>query len=256
MNYIILTIQNSKRKMTLPLFIGSSLIAFGPVLAISYLIVLRRSQLTILSLCSAWIFMMTLIFSSVIWAIIVPLQTMYPLIMVISAVLQELSRYGIVKLYYYCYGILIDRGKKRLAGESNNKNRILPINNISAAISLGAGIAAIYSFMLYGHVGSKTLGVGTYYLETCKSMSIYIFHAISSCLLSLLHIMWTILAFDSYNKKSVLRGSVILITHLSALLITLLNSTNEGCISSIIFESVLVVLVGLYTLKIMQNGME
>ena len=86
--------------MTLPLFIGSSLIAFGPVLAISYLIVLRRSQLTILSLCSAWIFMMTLIFSSVIWAIIVPLQTMYPLIMVISAVLQELSRYGIVKLYY------------------------------------------------------------------------------------------------------------------------------------------------------------
>jgi gamma-secretase subunit APH-1 len=245
--------------MTLPLFIGSTLIAFGPVLSLSYFVVLQRSQLTILSLCSAWIFMITLIFSSVIWSIIVPIQNNYPLVMVLSVAFQELCRFGIIKVYYYCYETIVTR--KRLGQDdsdnhsTNNSNiQILPINNISAAISIGTGIAAIYSFMLYGHVGSKTVSAGTFYLESCKSMSIYILHACFCCSLSLLHVMWTVLAFDSYNKRSMLRSSVVVVSHLVALLITLLNTSNEGCITSILSELALVILVGFYTFKIIQQG--
>ena len=84
--------------MTLPLFLGASLIAFGPLLSLLYLVVLKRSQLTIIAICSAWVFMMAFIFSSVVWAVVKPLQSVYAYVMAMSVIFQTICRFGIVKL--------------------------------------------------------------------------------------------------------------------------------------------------------------
>ncbi len=231
--------------MTLPLFLGASLIAFGPLLSLLYLVVLKRSQLTIIALCSAWVFMMAFIFSSVVWAVVKPLQSVYAYVMATSVIFQTIYRFGIVKLYYYSYRKLLKVSSN--SGVSSTGAQILPFSELSAAVSVGVGTAGTYCFIIYGHVGSKTLGPGTIYLETCPTMSLYILHACLCCAMSLLHIMWSILSFDAWNRKSFVRGFVILVSHSAAVFATLFNGRKDGCIYSIITEIILVVVVGGWT---------
>ena len=165
---------------------------------------LKQSQLTIIALCSAWVFMMAFIFSSVVWAVVKPLQSVYAYVMAMSVIFQTICRFGIVKLYYYSYRKLLKVSSN--SGVSNASVQILPFSELSAALSVGVGTAGTYCFIIYGHIGSKTLGPGTIYIDTCPTMSLYILHACLCCAMSLLHIMWSILSFDAWNRKSFVRG--------------------------------------------------
>ena len=231
--------------MTLPLFLGTSLIAFGPLLSLLYFIVLRQSQLTIIALCSAWVFMLAFIFSSVVWTVIKPLQSVHAYVMLTSVIFQTVCRFGIVKLYYYSYRKLLKVSSN--SGVTSTSVQTLPLSELSAALSVGVGTAATYCFILYGHIGSKTLGPGTIYLDTCPTMSLYILHACLCCAMSLLHIMWSILSFDAWNRKSFIRAFVIFGSHAAAVFATLFNGREGGCIYSIITEIILVVIIGAWT---------
>ena len=59
--------------------------------------------------------------------------------------------------------------------------------------------------------------------------------------------MWSILSFDAWNRKSLVRGFVILVSHSAAVFATLFNGREDGCIYSIITEIILVVVVGGWT---------
>ena len=107
--------------------------------------------------------MMAFIFSSVVWAVVKPLQSVYAYVMATSVIFQTICRFGIVKLYYYSYRKLLKVSSN--SGVSSTGAQILLFSELSAAVSVGVGTAGTYCFIIYGHVGSKTLGPGTIYLE-------------------------------------------------------------------------------------------
>ena len=114
--------------------------------------------------------------------------------MATSVIFQTICRFGIVKLYYYSYRKLLKVSSN--SGVSSTGAQILPFSELSAAVSVGVGTAGTYCFIIYGHVGSKTLGPGTFILkpaQLCRFIScMLVFAALCHC-----YSCVSILSFDA-----------------------------------------------------------
>ena len=226
--------------MTVPLFLGCSLFAFAPAAAMCYLVVLQRPQLTIVAVSNGFVWLLSLLLCSLVWMIIPPLKDVYSYVVVVSVVVQELVRYGAILAYYK----VVEKIKARVS----QTERILPLTSLSASLSAGVGVAIMYSLVMYGQLGTIVLtSPGTYYRNECPSMSIYLSNALHCFLFSILHMVWMILGYDAFQRKSWHRGAVVFGTHLVASLLSLLSrQPNDGCVQSMISIAVVTVFVLAY----------
>ena len=234
--------------MSIPLFLGCTLIAFGPIFAFFYRIVLKRPQLTILAVASSFFWLLSLLLSSLVCSIPSLIEITW-LVAVLSVLIQEGFRYLFVKLYFYAF----EKVKFKLAGTRD----ILPLNDLSAAIASGVGTGTIYTLIMYGQVGSYTLTEpGTIYREICPSMSLYLTTALLCCFFSLLHVMLMVLAFHAYRRQSQFGGAIVLILHMAASFISFrTQAVKNGCVQSILGELLLVVISGFYlTVAVKRSG--
>jgi hypothetical protein len=179
-----------------------------------------------------------------VWVIIPPLQKVTWLVIILSVLIQEAGRYFTVKLYFYCF----EKVKAKLAGTRD----ILPLNDLSAAISGGVGTGAMYALTMYGQVGSYTLSEpGTVYTEMCPAVSLYLTTSLLCCFFSLLHVMLMILAFDAYREGSQFGSAMIVSFHMGASLISLRSQhVVNGCLQSVFGELVLSVICGAYLVAV------
>ena len=78
--------------MTVPVFLGCSVFAFAPAAVMCYLIVLQRSQLTIVAVANGFGWLVSLLLCSLVWMMIPPLKEVYAYVLVMSVLVQELVR--------------------------------------------------------------------------------------------------------------------------------------------------------------------
>ena len=206
---------------------------------------MQRPQLTILAVASSFFWLLSLLLSSMICSIPSVLEITW-LVAVLSVLIQEAGRYYSVKLYFHSF----EKMKAKFIGTRD----ILPLNDLSAAISGGVGTGAMYTLIMYGQVSSYTLvEPGTVYTEMCPAMSLYLTTALLCCFFSLLHVILMVLAFDAYREGSSVAGAMVLLFHFAASFVSFRSQEVEnGCLQSVLGELILSVMCGAYLAAIVK----
>lgn len=72
----------------------------------------RRSALLILTVCSAFFWLLAVFLSSLVWIAIPPLRTVHPFHQVVSVLIQEAVRFALVYTYVRCVGCAAPRCRR------------------------------------------------------------------------------------------------------------------------------------------------
>ncbi|KAH9521948.1 Aph1ap [Dermatophagoides farinae] len=227
-------------------FFGYCLIAFGPSLAMFCLVIANDPIRIIIMISACFFWLVSLLLSSILWTIVVPLKEYLLFGVTFSILFQETFRY----LFYQVLR-KAETGLQKVAEVGRNgSNEIQPkldTNRMQLSFVSGVGfgvMSGVFSLIniLADATGPGTVGLdgGSTYFFLCASLTTLAF--------ILLHICWTIILFkscDSGNKPFIL---FVLISHLAASYITFLNPSKLYAIS-IPMQYLLLVITFLVTLK-------
>jgi anterior pharynx defective protein 1 len=229
--------------MTLVLLAGSLLITFSPALALFILIITRSSQLVILSLGSAFFWLISILLTSIFWYIIPPLKTTYAFIIPFSVLFQEVFRW----LFWLIYDKAYNRGA--LANDPSKPSNFL------ASLAIGWGIGTASALILFASVVWHGSGPGFLPAPACPSLSLFYLSALTALLFTLLHMALSVLAFDAYTRRVWWRVAFVVLAHLTASYLTLLNEAGGSCYAALfsILGVVLVTAVILWRTVVTEN---
>ncbi|OQS02105.1 hypothetical protein THRCLA_05500 [Thraustotheca clavata] len=207
------------------LFFGSLMTAFGPIASLFLLVVAQRAQLVIVSITSAFFYLLGLLVAATIWSIIPPLQTSIQATIPIAIVLQEIFRYVFFVVYVRC-----ELAVKKVTTKQNQ----LPLNDLTTSFASGVGFALMRALMLYGTVlAASVQGEGAAFTETCPSIPLVFSSALSTLALTLMDVALMVVAFEGFRKKSIAHIAAVVLIHLGSGLSNLLNLNEVGCKASI-----------------------
>ncbi|KAK9762645.1 hypothetical protein K7432_011425 [Basidiobolus ranarum] len=215
-------------------FIGCMLTAYGPPSCIFILYVARNAQLVLLMMTSAFFWLISILFTSLIWYVAKPAQSNHAVTIFYSVLLQESFRV----LFY----ILMRRAESGLNVVSKNPKS--PLNKHSYAFVTGLGFGWVSGLVSYITLLAEALGPGMLPCISCPSVSLYFVSAIITALFTLLHITWMMLTFEGLvGSKSSYLFIWVIITHFGASYGTLLNSSNipNGCVYSILIALIFLI---------------
>ena len=187
----------------------------------------RRSHLSIIAVIAAFAWLLATTFAALLWICIPPLKNSNWWIILSGVSIHEIVRYIFVHLYYRTDKIL------------RQANERVPFTDESSALAAGVGYAAMSSLVLFGSVLADGFGPGTFFLESCGSMSVFVLQALTTGIVSPARIMWMVLGFRAYrrddsglrcsSKHSQLSGISLLLLHFSSGLASLMNQLNGMC---------------------------
>ncbi|KXS11656.1 Aph-1 [Gonapodya prolifera JEL478] len=192
--------------MTALSFFGCLLTAYGPALVIFFGYVARDPTLTILSISSAFFWLLSLLLSALIWRIVAPLQSSLPFSVVVGVISQELFRW----LYY----MLLSRANSLF--DLVSKHPTSPLNFPTRSLVAGFGFGAANSLVTYVSSLAQSAGPGVVVARACGGISMFFLSAILTSLFTLLNIAWNVVAFEGYRTRSWWRVAFVAVTHLGA----------------------------------------
>ena len=110
-------------------------------------------------------------------------------------------------------------------------------SNIEIALAIGVGTSFVYALVNVVPVILEGAGPGTIFAPGCP-MSIYHAFSVQGLFFVLFHILWTIMGFLAYEKRSVLQTIMLLCWHFAASAVTALNKDINcdiafGCLAAI-----------------------
>lgn len=117
-----------------------------------------------------------------------------------SLFFQELSRW----LFWYLYSISL-RSKLMESKQKSSK--------LGEEISIGAGVAAAHGIIMFGSILWDSRGPGSYYIPSCPRISLFLSSSITTCLISILDIFWTIIAYEGYRSRSYAKIVFVWVAH-------------------------------------------
>lgn len=201
--------------------VGCGLLAYAP--GCSLLILLsKRPQLIIVSLAAGFAWLFSSLLTSILWWFIhLSEHSVWPVIIIMSVLLQELFRYILI-LAYRKTEVLIQRS-------SPHSNQAFPLNDLSSGLAAGVGFGLMHSLLLYGSVLAASGGSGVYFDDSCPTIPLILVSALTSLAFFILDIIWMCLGFIADRYRSVILASVIVALHLFAGLVTLTNINPSGC---------------------------
>ena len=165
------------------LFFGSIFTAYGPTTVLFFMVVSQRAQLVILSLASAFTWLVSILIVATLWQIIPPLQDSIWATVPLSVVVQSIARVGI----FYGYS----KGELLIAKVATSPSAF-PLNDPTSALSAGVGFGLMSSLMLYGGVVASSLnGRGAVFSESCTSVPLLFVSGMRR---------YPILVFGNWNK--------------------------------------------------------
>eukprot|EP00455_Lapot_gusevi_P056681 TRINITY_DN9482_c0_g1_i2.p1 TRINITY_DN9482_c0_g1~~TRINITY_DN9482_c0_g1_i2.p1 ORF type:complete len:239 (-),score=50.84 TRINITY_DN9482_c0_g1_i2:21-737(-) len=214
-------------------FFGCLFIAYGPAAALFFMIVAKKAQLVIVSVSSAFCWLVSIMFAATIWFIIPPLRDSYGFFLPIGVLFQEVGRYVFFRLYH--------KAESSFSVVATN-GVLFPMTDLSSALAAGLGFGLTHSVLMYGSVLAAASGPGTLYSSNCPQMSTFTLSALNSLWYTLSHVCWMIVAFDGFRRQSLLGIFYVVFAHLLASLLTLLNLTSNGCVVSLPLEFVLLLI--------------
>ncbi|ORX48138.1 Aph-1 [Piromyces finnis] len=232
-------------------YLAYLLIAYGPSITIFILYISRSAQLVILVVSSAFFWLISILISSIYW-FIANLVFKYEklenansdkdyykriiylmLISVLSVFTQELFRWLFWKL--------LNKAEAGLNAMSEKPKS--PLNKYHFSFASGLGFGVMSGLVSYSTVLADSLKPGTILCGACPTMPMPFIAALITSIFVLLHIVWSIIAFNAFEKKEKLLIAWVFIGHLMASLATILTYTDRmkfGCpICFVILVSIL-----------------
>lgn len=230
--------------MTLPEFFGCAFLAFGPPLAMFTMTIAQDPIRVIILVAAAFVWLCSLLISSLVWFILVPLREYTAIGMIISILIQEAFRYGIYRV--------LRETENGLQLVSDN-SRIVENKHILAYVSgLGFGImsgAFALVNILADSVGPATIGLlggHQYFLLTSSAQAL--------CMI-LLHTFWSVIFFNAVDNQSRVHIGYVIISHLLVSCITLLNSAQMYTIT-LVSSYVITILTGILAFRVVGGSSE
>lgn len=192
--------------------IGYILLAFSPAFAIFYKFIIADPLRIILFAFGAFFWLLSLLFSSLLWFILVPLRGKLFIFVIFSILIQELSRITLFVLIKRA-----QRGLSFMAASDHHKHGVHTLYNarhmLAVVCGIGMGTMAAY-FAIINVVadfwGEGTVGLPATVPEISEQFEVKlnvedqyfpITYAISACFLTLCHVFWTIVLWDACHKE-------------------------------------------------------
>lgn len=225
---------------SLALSFGCALVAFCPSLTLFFLLVNRKTHLTIIAIISAFFHLLSVLISSIFY---LPLRLLnrdnaknkldWLYIMLTSIALQTVCRYFLVKLYRIVEAFLLsvlEKGREdqdhpnsserrtyrfyenkkiHINNSSTGLNNIDPVvqlklelNDVTCALASGIGFGGMHAVILYGTLlVSQVHEKGTLFQPSCERFPSLIPTAVITCLFSILDVIWMLIFFYGIRKK-------------------------------------------------------
>ncbi|GIL51355.1 hypothetical protein Vafri_7357 [Volvox africanus] len=207
-------------------FFGLFFLGLGPGIAFFLVVLARKSFLVLLSLFSAFLWLVVLLITSAIFRGFVPLdpeQGPYAGMLVASVVIEEAVRYGVWRLHRKTLEPL-----ESMARSSGHRFSVL--DKLYMALAWGYGHAASHAVFFFLSFLPLTADDGTYYNSACPQMSIFLVGALYSLSFGLILTSLMVIAFDGYMERNVLHIAVVPLLHMGASCQTLYNLKENGCL--------------------------
>jgi len=213
---------------------GCGFLAFGPCASLLFLLAYQKAQLVIVVTTSAFAFLLSALFSSMVWWIFdrVGLDLGGVVILLPSVIFQFLMRCGFVSLYHKVEEVIeasIDRHaeqqreeqqRQRRNGANNNNNNNnntndgedswadsarlrLELNDWSCGLAAGTGFGGMHAFLLFGTLlASESGNYGTLFQESCPGIPSLLLSALNAFFFSILDIAWMLFTFFGMRRRA------------------------------------------------------
>lgn len=219
--------------MTLLVFFGCALIAFGPAFAMFVLTVARDHQQVIVLIASAFFWLISLLISSIWWTIVSPLKTQLAFGITFSVIFQELLRFAYYKL--------IKKADEGLLSMINHQTALRK-HRIAYVAGLGYGVMSGLFAMV--NVLADITGPGSMGLHGDPQNFLIVSAFLTLCFV-LLNTFWSVIWFDAWDNRKYVNILAVVVTHLFVSLMTLLNAQRQYVASLVCAYLTMVAMGGL-----------
>ncbi|GBG30301.1 Gamma-secretase subunit APH-1B [Hondaea fermentalgiana] len=227
-------------------FLGVVIFSFGPAAALFFGVLARRAQLVLLAVSAAFMCVMSMVASGVLWYVIKPLQEEASGIIVIGVIFQELFRWALLALY-----LRADKHIFELIEHKKDHKKLL--NDFSSSVAMGSGFGIMSTVLLYGGVLEASLVDGDYFTAACPNISGFVVSSLLCLLYQVMHIALTIVTLDALRRSQretshptailTVRMLLVLVLHLLVSLLSVMNGDMDlGCKAGMSLQSFSVLL--------------
>lgn len=199
--------------MTVMEFFGCTFLAFGPPFAMFVFTIAHDPVRIIILIAAAFFWLVSLLLSSLLWIIVVPLRKDLVFGLIFSVLFQEVFRYLIYKI--------LRKAENGLKKVTDNSATLIENKHILAYVS-GLGFGIMSGAFSLVNVIADAVGPGTMGLKSGNEMFFLTSSALSLCFI-ILHTFWSVIFFRACDIKNYLQIGFVVIAHLVASLLTLLN---------------------------------
>ncbi|CAM4625063.1 gamma-secretase subunit APH-1B isoform X2 [Caretta caretta] len=225
--------------MTAAVFIGCSLIAFGPALALCVCTIAAEPLRLVFLIAGGFFWLVSLLLSSLVWFIAVQIGGSNS-----ASVKRNLLIFGVVfsvllqEVFRFAYYKLLKKANKGLTTISQEETIPISVRQLSYVSGLGFGImSGIFSLV---NILTDSLGPGTVGIYG-DSPQYFVASAFMTLAIVLLHIFWGIVFFDACEKKKWWALALVILSHLLVSGLTFLNPQYEG---SLVPSYIIMMLMG------------
>lgn len=215
---------------------GCGLLAFGPTASLLFLLAYQKAQLIIVVTTSAFAFLLSALFASMVWWIFdtVGLDLGGVVILLPGVLFQFLMRYYFVSIYHKVEKVIetsIEQHAQQVQqqqqstqnGEAANDGEEtwtesarlrLELNDWSCGLAAGTGFGGMHAFLLYGTLLASEAGnLGTLYQDSCPGIPSLLVSALNAFFFSILDIIWMLLTFFGMRRRAQADGEEVEISH-------------------------------------------
>jgi len=210
--------------MTVLAFFSCALTAYSPALALFIVTIAKDPVKIIILILSAFFWLLSLLFSSILWNVVVPLREKLAFGLVFSIFFQELFRFGIYALLSKADAFL-----KKLT--ENEETRIFANKHILAYV-VGLGFGMMSGAFSLVNVLADSVGPGTVGFNG-EPQDFFMISSLLCMAMILLHTFWGVIAFDAWDQRKWLNLVYVWASHLTVSCLTLLNGKQMYWASAI-----------------------
>lgn len=147
-------------------FFGHALLGLGPGIAFFLAIIAPKSFVVLLSLFSAFLWLVVMLATAALLRGFVPVAPTQPAhagALLAAVAVEELARYGVVRLHRRTVAEL-----HRMSVSSSHT--FTPVDELYLAVGWGYGQAAVHVLIMFGSLLPLTAGHGTLYTAACPQV--------------------------------------------------------------------------------------
>ncbi|KAL3137650.1 hypothetical protein ABBQ38_004926 [Trebouxia sp. C0009 RCD-2024] len=212
--------------MSNAVFWGCLLLSAGPPTVLYCLVIGRKSFLVLLSLASAFFWLVIFLVIAVICRAVLPLGSAasYVLVSLLSVSIQEAARYGLWTVHRRCVAAL------EMIAQKKADTHLTVQNQQAMALTHGFAHGVVQSVLFNISWLPLSLGDATYYVPACASMSYFLVSALLLLGFFLLHTASMVVSFEGLAAGHALYIATPPALHLVTSLLTVANLAKGGCV--------------------------